>query len=73
MLSMDAICSCIGLALSGAVCWLTPFFIGIFQLLFLQCGNVLGQKLARLDFLRPKLIAILPGIILLCVAVLRML
>lgn len=73
MLSMDAICSCIGLALSGAVSWLTPLFIGAFQWLFLQCGDYLGRTLARLDFLRPKLIALLPGLILLCVALLRML
>lgn len=73
MLSMDAICSCIGLALSGAVSWLTPLLIGVFQWLFLQCGDLVGQKLARLDFLRPKFIALLPGILLIGIALLRLL
>lgn len=73
MLSMDAICSCIGLALSGTVYVVTPLLIGAFQWLFLQCGDLIGRYLSRLDFLRPKLIALLPGVILIGIALLRLL
>lgn len=70
-LSFDAIGVGIGSAMAGFTSAAIPVFIGIFQLLFLYAGNALGSKLALSGKINKKLLSILPGLVLIILAIFR--
>lgn len=72
-LSFDAIGAGIGYSLGGESGYLLPVLIGGFQFLFLSLGCFLGRKAHHLPFLKPKILAFLPGIIILGLAITRFL
>ena len=70
-LSIDAIGVGVGSALAGLGSAVIPFAIGLFQLLFLYAGILLGRKAAGLERLNKKAVSLVPGLLLLVLAVLR--
>jgi putative sporulation protein YtaF len=70
-LSIDAIGVGVGSALAGLGSAIIPFAIGLFQLLFLYAGILLGKKAAGLERLNKKAVSLAPGLLLLMLAVLR--
>lgn len=72
-LSFDAIGAGIGYSLGGDKNYLLPILIGGFQFLFLSLGCVLGRKINQIPRLNQKVLAFLPGIIMLGLAVTRFL
>ncbi len=72
-LSFDAIGVIIGSALVGFYNLLIPLVIGIFQFIFLYLGSIIGGKLINLCKINEKLLSLLPGVFLICLAILRIL
>lgn len=70
-LSIDAIGVGIGSALSGFHSMAIPFSVGLFQLAFLYAGTYFGTKFALSDKINKKALSLLPGILLICLAILR--
>lgn len=70
-LSVDAIGAGIGSGLMGFDSWLIPLAVGVFQIFFLYAGNFLGRKWAAVFRINEKLLAVLPGTLLIVLAVLR--
>lgn len=68
-LSFDAIGAGIGYSLSGTVSWLLPVLTAVFQFLMLGFGSLLGRKMREIPFLNQKILSLLPGIIMLVLAV----
>lgn len=73
LLSIDVICSCASLAVSGNSSYIIPILVGVFQTAFLFGGNFVGKYFANVRFLSAKATMLLPGAILVCVALLRFL
>lgn len=71
-LSIDSIGVGVASALSGLISLLVPLFTGIFQFLFLLIGTTLGKKLLHPSFKNKKILSILPGLILILFAILRL-
>lgn len=72
-LSFDAIGAGIGYSLGGESGYWLPVLIGGFQFLFLSLGCALGRKICKLPYLNSKILAFLPGIIMLGLAIMRFL
>lgn len=72
-LSIDAIGVGIGSALAGFNSIILPFCIGLFQWLFLYTGTFLGKKFSSVSKINRKLISILPGIMLIFIAIVKIL
>lgn len=72
-LSVDSIGVGIGTALTGFYSSVTPFTIGICQFIFLGSGLMIGKKIANHIKFGQKYIALLPGILLISLAILRLL
>lgn len=70
-LSVDAIGIGIGSALAGFCSLFIPFAVGLFQLFFLYVGTYLGEKFSLEEKINKKVIAILPGVLLICLALIR--
>lgn len=70
-LSVDAIGVTLGISLAGSYSIIIPFTVGIFQFAFLYMGTYLGKKFASIKKLNKKVIAILPGLLLLILAVIN--
>lgn len=70
-LSVDAIGVGIGSALAGIVSILIPFSVGLFQLLFLYSGISLGKRFALSGKTNKKLLSLLPGLLLIFLAFIR--
>lgn len=71
-LSIDSIGAGIGFSLIGQNSFFIPLFIGIGQLLFLELGLLLGARIINQNkLLNNKIISILPGILLILLALLR--
>jgi putative sporulation protein YtaF len=70
-LSVDAIGVGIGSAMAGFQSFLIPFAVGLFQLTFLYIGTISGEKFALFSRINKKFLSVLPGILLLCVALIR--
>ncbi len=70
-LSIDAIGVGIGSALTGFNSVIMPFAVGFFQLFFLYAGTSLGVKFAVSDRINKKLLSLLPGILLIFLAIVR--
>lgn len=73
-LSIDAIGASISFCLIGCGVWLLPAAIGLCQLIFLDLGLLFGKKISNTISNVPlsKTISILPGLILITLALLRL-
>lgn len=73
-LSIDAIGASISFCLIGCAVWLLPAAIGLCQLIFLDLGLLFGKKISSTISNVPlsKTISILPGLILITLALLRL-
>lgn len=70
-LSVDAIGVGIGSALTGFHSMTIPIAVGIFQLGFLCSGLYFGEKFTLIEKVNKNIIAYLPGILLICLALIR--
>jgi putative sporulation protein YtaF len=70
-LSVDAIGVGIGSALAGLSSMMIPFAIGFFQLVLLYVGTCLGKKAASSMKMNKKLLSVMPGILLITMAIIR--
>ncbi len=70
-LSVDAIGVGIGSALSGFNSIFIPFAVGLFQLSSIYAGTFLGTRFGSLKNINKKLLAVLPGILLILLALFR--
>lgn len=70
-LSVDAIGVGVGSSLAGFRSMLIPFAVGVFQLLFLYTGTYLGEKILGAGKVNKKLLAVLPGVILVLIGIIR--
>lgn len=70
-LSVDAIGVTLGISLAGFYSVLIPFAVGVFQFAFLYAGTYLGEKFALIEKVNKKAMAILPGILLLALAIIN--
>ncbi len=70
-LSVDAIGVGIGSALAGISSLFIPFAAGIFQLLFLQGGTRLGKRLGESSRVNKKVLSVVPGVLLITMALIR--
>ena len=73
-LSIDSIGSCFAFSVLVKRIFLIPLLIGLFQFIFINIGLLLGKKISTLTcnkFINAKLISILPGILLILIALFR--
>ncbi|NLI58023.1 MAG: sporulation membrane protein YtaF [Clostridium sp.] len=70
-LSVDAIGVTLGVSLTGFYSIFIPFAAGIFQFAFLFAGTYLGKKFALIEKVNKKAMAILPGLLLLALALIN--
>lgn len=70
-LSVDAIGVGIGSALAGIGSLLIPFAAGVFQMLLLYAGTRLGTRLGNSSRINKKLLSVMPGILLIAMAFIR--
>jgi len=70
-LSVDAIGVGIGSALSGYHSALIPFIVGLFQLILLCVGTYLGKRITDMKKINDKVIAVVPGVLLIILAIVR--
>ena len=70
-LSLD--CFCIGAcgSIIGVSPFLFPLLISIFQLVFLNFGNVLGRKLHQLNHLPDNIWSVISGVLLVLIGIVR--
>ncbi|MGI6777971.1 MAG: sporulation membrane protein YtaF [Acetivibrionales bacterium] len=71
-LSVDAIGVGIGSVLAGFRSALLPLMVGLFQLIFLYSGACLGKKFSSVGKANRKALSLLPGFILIFLAILRL-
>ncbi|HOJ77505.1 MAG TPA: sporulation membrane protein YtaF [Bacillota bacterium] len=71
-LSLDAIGVSFGSAMIGFRSFSIPLLIGIFQLLFLNLGTTLAQKINLQNRLSQQLLSMLPGFLLIVLALLKL-
>lgn len=70
-LSVDAIGVGIGSALAGIGSLLIPLTAGVFQMLLLHAGTRIGKRLGESSGLNKKMISVVPGILLITLAIIR--
>jgi putative sporulation protein YtaF len=70
-LSVDAIGVGIGSALAGIGSLLIPLTAGVFQMLLLHAGTCIGKRLGESSRLNKKMISVVPGILLITLAIIR--
>ncbi len=70
-LSMDAIGVGVGSALAGIGSFWIPVASGIFQMLLLYMGTRIGSKLGDSTRLNKKVVSVIPGILLITLALVR--
>ncbi|MDQ2087519.1 sporulation membrane protein YtaF [Herbivorax sp. ANBcel31] len=68
VLSVDAIGVTLGTALTGFHSFAIPLVVGIFQFAFLFIGTYLGEKFALIEKINKKVMALIPGLLLLSLA-----
>lgn len=71
-LSLDSFCIGIGSTIAGISNSLFPFFISIFQLLFLKLGNIVGKKLTNTKIFPDNTWSVLSGILLIIIGVIKL-
>lgn len=70
-LSLDCFCIGVGGSIIGISPFLFPLFISIFQLVFLNIGNILGKKLYQFSHLPDNTWSIISGILLILIGMIR--
>ena len=70
-LSLDSLAAGIGAGLTGISFWFLPPVIGAAQFLFLTIGAVLGEHLAGIKNISPKVWSAISGILLMTLALFR--
>ncbi|HYF75084.1 MAG TPA: manganese efflux pump, partial [Candidatus Nitrosocosmicus sp.] len=70
-LSVDAIGVGIGCSLTGFHSVYIPLFIGLFQFMFLYTGICIGKRFLIFERLNRKMISLVPGILLIFLAIMR--
>lgn len=70
-LSLDCFCIGIGGSIIGVSSFLFPLFISVFQLIFLNFGNMLGKKLHQLSHLPDNIWSIISGTLLILIGTFR--
>ncbi len=70
-LSVDAIGVGIGSGLMGLDSMVIPLAVGFCQLIFLYCGGYIGKKFAISLQINEKFLAVLPGTLLILIALIR--
>jgi putative sporulation protein YtaF len=70
-LSVDAIGVGIGSALTGFYSPVIPFIIGFFQMIFLYIGTFLGEKVTLINTINKRTLSLLPGVLLIVLALIR--
>ncbi len=70
-LSLDCICIGIGGSIIGIHPFFFPLFISIFQLFFLNLGNLFGKKLYQLSNLPSNIWSIISAILLILIGIIR--
>lgn len=70
-LSIDAIGVGIGGALSGFHSMYIPLAVGLFQLVFLSMGKYLGRKMSTFEKVNERVMAIIPGVLLIILALIK--
>ena len=68
-LSLDSFCIGIGGSIVGISHSFFPFFIAIFELIFLSFGEFLGRKLNHLNLLPRNIWSIISGILLVIIGI----
>ena len=72
-LSLDCFCIGVGGSIIGINSFLFPFFISVFQLVFLNVGNMLGKELHQLSNLPDNIWSVISGILLILIGLARFL
>lgn len=70
-LSLDCFCIGVGVSIIGISSLFFPLFISIFQLVFLNVGNILGKKLHNLSLLPDNTWSIISGVLLILIGFIR--
>ena len=70
-LSIDSACVGIGSGIIGFNDIILPFFVASFQLVFLNCGNLVANNIAKYINISERALAIFSSIILILVGVFR--
>lgn len=70
-LSIDSICIGICSSMIGYRSLLFPILVASFQLIFLSCGRLLGEKIACASHIPENIWSTLSGVLLICIAVSR--
>ncbi len=71
-LSVDSLSAGIAVATFGGKIFLLPIFVGIFQLVFLSFGEIIGSRIKKLKNIDNRIWSILSGIILILIAIVRL-
>ena len=70
-LSIDSACVGIGSGIIGFNDIILPFFVASFQLVFLNCGNLVANNIAKYINISERALAIFSSIILIFVGVFK--
>lgn len=70
-LSIDSICIGICSSMIGYHSFMFPILVATFQLAFLSCGRLLGEKIACVSHIPENIWSTLSGVLLICIAVSR--
>lgn len=70
-LSVDAIGAGIATSMTGSFTMLAPVIIGLTQLLFIYIGLGLGKKLSCVKYINKRIIKVVPGLLILTLAAIR--
>ncbi len=70
-LSIDSICVGICSSVIGYSSYLFPVLVATFQLIFLSCGRIIGQKISSVSNIPENIWNVLSGVLLICIGVSR--
>lgn len=70
VLSVDSVCSCLGFGLGTDASYIMPILMGAFQSAFLYVGDLIGKSFAHIKNFTSRAAMLMPGAILIVVAVL---
>lgn len=71
-LSLDAIGACVGFGISATGIVLLPIAAGVFQYLCLSAGLFCGSYLKKRALINEKILSVIPGVIMIGIAVVRL-
>ncbi|MDD2378185.1 MAG: sporulation membrane protein YtaF [Bacilli bacterium] len=71
-LSLDSLIATIGSGAAGVSSFFIPFMIGIFQMIFLTIGTLIGRKLSEFSNINKKVVFVISGILLIAIGIIRL-